>query len=250
LVWSRLSTPIAKNISIPCRPKSPPYPLPSRPTAGAYRDRHGRGAGCGGRGLRQACDGSRGGLLSVSDLEHAKTTAQPRTVKSCGPDASMLASSLAEVRSAQPGRTKPFNPRGDGGKNADRRGDHEVNRKTIACGNAGRFRCDCCEYSCAYFTTMRTRGCGCTGHPAFPAPSLEGRAAPSLEGRPAPFGRKFLQHLGRTARRDGEACLHRHSGAMPPGPREARPDDRLRIELRCAIAHRRISRFPDAQWRI
>jgi hypothetical protein len=30
-----------------------------------------------------------------------------RTVKSCGPDASMLASSLAEVRSAQPGRTKP-----------------------------------------------------------------------------------------------------------------------------------------------
>jgi hypothetical protein len=35
----------------------------------------------------------------------------------------------------------------------------------------------------------------------------------------------------------------RHSGAMPTGPRKARPDDRLRIELRCAIAHRRISRF-------
>jgi hypothetical protein len=30
-----------------------------------------------------------------------------RTVKSCGSDASMLASSLAEARSAQPGRTKP-----------------------------------------------------------------------------------------------------------------------------------------------
>src|ERR1700736_5651560 len=30
---------------------------------------------------------------------------------------------------------------------------------------------------------------------------------------------------------------------MPTGPRHARPDDRLRIELRCAIAHRRISRF-------
>jgi hypothetical protein len=43
----------------------------------------------------------------VSDLEHAKTTAQLRTVKSCGPDASMLASSLAEVRSVQPGRTQP-----------------------------------------------------------------------------------------------------------------------------------------------
>ena len=30
---------------------------------------------------------------------------------------------------------------------------------------------------------------------------------------------------------------------MPPGPHEARPDDRLRIELWCAIAHQRISRF-------
>jgi hypothetical protein len=35
----------------------------------------------------------------------------------------------------------------------------------------------------------------------------------------------------------------RHSGAMPTGPREARPDDRLRIEPG-------ISRFPDAQLRI
>src|ERR1700676_2417298 len=30
---------------------------------------------------------------------------------------------------------------------------------------------------------------------------------------------------------------------MPTGPASGRPDDRLRIELRCAIAHRRISRF-------
>src|ERR1700730_10319269 len=35
----------------------------------------------------------------------------------------------------------------------------------------------------------------------------------------------------------------RHSGAMPTGPASGRPDDRLRIELRCAIAHRRISRL-------
>jgi hypothetical protein len=34
-----------------------------------------------------------------------------------------------------------------------------------------------------------------------------------------------------------------HSGAMPTGPRKARPDDRLRIEPG-------ISRFPDAQLRI
>jgi hypothetical protein len=35
----------------------------------------------------------------------------PRTVKSCGPDASTLASSLAEARSAQPGWTKPQSAR-------------------------------------------------------------------------------------------------------------------------------------------
>src|SRR5258708_38634374 len=35
----------------------------------------------------------------------------------------------------------------------------------------------------------------------------------------------------------------RHSGAMPTGPRKARPDDRLRIEPG-------ISRFPDARLRI
>src|ERR1700742_3812738 len=55
LVCSGLSTPIAKNIPVPLLPKSPAYPRPSRPTQGAYRDRHGRGMGCGGRGLRQAC---------------------------------------------------------------------------------------------------------------------------------------------------------------------------------------------------
>jgi hypothetical protein len=37
--------------------------------------------------------------------------------------------------------------------------------------------------------------------------------------------------------------LGRHSGAMPTGPREARPDDRLRIEPG-------ISRFPDVQLHI
>src|SRR6202047_4971834 len=34
---------------------------------------------------------------------------------------------------------------------------------------------------------------------------------------------------------------------MPTGPASSRPDDRLRIELRCAIVHRRIPGFPDVQ---
>jgi hypothetical protein len=61
----------------------------------------------------------------------------PRTEKSCGPDASTLASSLAEARSAQPGRTKPFNPRGDGDKKARSPGRSRIIRQAIACGNAG-----------------------------------------------------------------------------------------------------------------
>jgi len=38
------------------------YPILSHPTRGAYRDRHGRGAGCGGRwraGDEQHCGGRR-----------------------------------------------------------------------------------------------------------------------------------------------------------------------------------------------
>ena len=49
--------------------------LPVHPTRGAYRDRHGRGVGCGGRG---GCAGR---------------ARRMRTVKSCGPDASTPASS-------------------------------------------------------------------------------------------------------------------------------------------------------------
>src|ERR1700730_15517295 len=59
--------------------------------------------------------------------------------------------------------------------------------KTIACGNAGRFRCTRC-YSCAFYYYKCTRGRGCNGHPAFPTPSLGGRAKQGL-GRFASRGR-------------------------------------------------------------
>jgi hypothetical protein len=49
-ISKNLSSPFRKNILIFRRPKSVVYPPPSRPTRGAVRDRHGRGAGCGGRG--------------------------------------------------------------------------------------------------------------------------------------------------------------------------------------------------------
>ena len=46
------SSPLRKNISLRISPKSVAYPPPSRPDKGAFRDRHGREAGCGGRGRR------------------------------------------------------------------------------------------------------------------------------------------------------------------------------------------------------
>src|ERR1700756_3787320 len=49
-IWVSLSSCRPKNIPLHMRPKSPAYSPPSRPKRGAYRDRHGRGAGCGGRG--------------------------------------------------------------------------------------------------------------------------------------------------------------------------------------------------------
>jgi hypothetical protein len=50
LAVSSLISDFPKNISVPIYPKSHLELSLSRPTTGAYRDRHGRGAGCGGRG--------------------------------------------------------------------------------------------------------------------------------------------------------------------------------------------------------
>ena len=47
---SSLISDFPKNISVPTHPKSDLEFFASHPTRGAYRDRHGRGEGCGGRG--------------------------------------------------------------------------------------------------------------------------------------------------------------------------------------------------------
>src|SRR6195256_2593612 len=74
-----------------------------------------------------------------------------------------------------------------------RRGEHEISRKTIACGNAG------CSgglvvTTLVCVTTLCARGCGCSGHPAFPTPSV-GRKIHAQLGRIAPRDRKVASPI-------------------------------------------------------
>src|SRR5258705_685298 len=52
-----------------------------------------------------------------------------------------------------------------------RRGEHEISRKTIARGMPGYSGVPVVT-TLVCFVSFRTRGCGCIGHPAFPAPSI------------------------------------------------------------------------------
>jgi hypothetical protein len=98
----------------------------------------------------------------------------PRADARSGPDVSMPASSRRKTFPPMTVTKKPIT--GESTKETV---------KTTVCGNAGCSRCTCGGYT-RVPPTFYTRGCGCSGHPAFPAPSLEGRPAPSLEGRAAP----------------------------------------------------------------
>src|ERR1035437_5474351 len=119
-----VSSPFRKNIPVLSIPKSLLYPSPFRPSGGAYRDRHGRGAECGGRRRRQRRERPfakiflfsrypnhfyirrrsvplEGRIAIVTDAGRnavdaggAKDeSARSRTAKSWGPDAPTLASS-------------------------------------------------------------------------------------------------------------------------------------------------------------
>jgi hypothetical protein len=79
---------------------------------GAYRDRHGRGAGCGGRGSVGRARRWQGRLRPVSDQGRADERCSSRTAKSCGPDAPTLASSWrvsaddGDKKARSPGRAR------------------------------------------------------------------------------------------------------------------------------------------------
>src|SRR5882724_6627354 len=62
---SSLISVFPKNISVPTYPKSRLELSPSHPTRGAYHDRHGRGAECGGRGSVLRAKGLQGELKDL-----------------------------------------------------------------------------------------------------------------------------------------------------------------------------------------
>src|SRR5229473_5103796 len=112
-----------------------------------------------------------------------------RTAKSCGPDAPTLASS-SRSRVGPTGLRHDISA-GDGGKRA--RSPGRARRKPLKPLRAGMpGDPGATVVKTRVLSTLRTRGCGCSGHPAFPTPST---------------GREIHAQLGRIAPRDRECAF-------------------------------------------
>jgi hypothetical protein len=151
-----LSSPFCKNILLFRNPKSPVYPSPSRPTEGriAIVTDAGRDA------VDAAATGLQGGLLSVSGLRHAGRTAlfpAFARVRRTGTGSGEASGGTGRVRRNRVVRTpRCWRQVGGGFAGPDRvsknlnppmtvttsrsPGRSRISRRTIACGNAGRFR--------------------------------------------------------------------------------------------------------------
>ena len=170
---STCPVPLRKNIPLPIPPKSSLSRSPSRPTQrGVSRSSRTLGAGCGGRGsVLRARDRRADSLKSVSDTLSTRT----RDAASGRPNRVVLTprrwSQVLWRHVGPTGRGHSIFARRRWQKSPVTGKSTTYAVKTIACGNAGRFRCTR-RYSCASTTTKRARGCGCSGHPAFPTPSI------------------------------------------------------------------------------
>ena len=159
---------------------------------GALRDRHERWE-------RDAMDAMRHQTNDVS-----------RTAKSCGSGAPTLALSS---------RPDASHLAGDGGKKARSPGRSRISRNTIAQGMP--VVCGVPVVATRVLSCC-TRGYGCIGHPAFPAPSL------CDEGG-------LLEELGRFAPRERDRLVHESSSVhiVPP---EKIDDESGTIRMTSAIA--------------
>jgi hypothetical protein len=140
-----LICPSCQSAAVDFEPKSPArsaHPVPHEGRIAIVTD---VGAGCGGRERRQETNDVARGRRSRVVLTPRRWCQVPRKQASCkflGGDGGNKA------RSPGRARRKPLKP---------------LRRE-------GRvFRWTCGDYSCAFY--LCTRGCGCNGHPAFPAPS-------------------------------------------------------------------------------
>jgi hypothetical protein len=129
----------------------------------------------------------------------------------------LLMLNLAEAHSAQPGCEMPCNPRGDGGKRNSSPGRSRISRKTIAWGMPDVSGASAVNTRVHTYYPQRTRGCGCIGHPAFPAPSsiLEGHESTSTRGMHRQRAAKPRLGFGVVTRSasDGWSYLHTTSRA-------------------------------------
>ena len=126
-----------------------------------------------------------------------------RTAKSCGSGAAVLALSSGEASFS----------RGDGGKRAVLRGEHEVSRKAIAQGRPECSRCPVC--SCAVLFAQIAR-------------ETAGAASTRSSLRPLNKGGKLIANLGRNAPRECEVVFSR-SHVIASEARGRSPDERSDI---------------------
>src|ERR1700730_11312530 len=142
-----------------------------------------RGMGCGGRGGIVRAIGTAGrASRPVSGHRACRRAVLKRTVKSCGPGASMVGVKSAEGKSARPGADEPAIRRRRRQPSPILRGDHDISRKAIAQGMSDCLRCPVC--SCALsFALLHTRP-RVQRASGIPCSLLGGRTKPQASGRP------------------------------------------------------------------
>jgi len=173
-----LSSPAAKNKFLSFFQKlvfATAVPCSSR--RGASRSSRTLGAGCGGRGSVGRDGMAERVQAPVSGHLHADERCRPRTSKSCGPGALMQALSRRKQFCRRRWQPSVWSPR-----------RARIRRKPSRAGMPGDFRCDRCEYSCAYLLPIcahEAAGASGARHPPRPL-SFEGQGFQHRFGRIAP----------------------------------------------------------------